>query len=102
MTVAAANINRFQRAGVGLKSGSQHNDVKLVEILGGLDAGLGNLSDGLAIFDINELHVVAVKGFVVTVIQRRSLGKQRVTCRRQQLDQLRVLHFFRNFGSNEI
>jgi hypothetical protein len=32
--IAAADVDGFQRTGVGLKAGCQHDDVKLVQILG--------------------------------------------------------------------
>ena len=81
--VGATDIDRFQGTGVGLEASCQDNDVKLVEVFGRLNAGLRDLLDRLTVFDVNELHVVAVVGLVVTVIQRRALGKQRVSLGRQ-------------------
>ena len=81
--IAAADIDGFQRTGVGLEAGCQDDDVKLVEMLSSLNTGLGDSLDRLAVFDIDELHVIAVEGLVVTMIQRRSLCKERITLGRQ-------------------
>ena len=83
VAVAAADVDRFQRAGVGLETSCQDDDVKLVEVLGRLNAGLGDFFNRLAILDVHKLHVVAVKSLVVTVIQRRALGKERIALGRE-------------------
>ena len=102
MPVAAADVDRFQGAGVGLETGCQDDDVKLVQVLGRLNAGLGDLLDRLAVLDVNELHVIAVKCLVVTMVQRRALGKERVALGREQLDQLRIIHFLSDLAGDEV
>ena len=78
MATYATNGKCFQRAGIGPEASGENNDVEVEFVLGSTQAGLGDFDNGLAVLDINQLHVVPVKGFHVPMVQRRALGKQRV------------------------
>ena len=64
MHIAAAGIDLLQRTGVGLEAGCQY-DVKLVQILSRLNAGLGDLLDRLAVLDVDEPDVAVIGSAVV-------------------------------------
>ena len=75
MPVCTTDIDSLEGASISLEPGGQYDDVELVTVFSRLDTRLGDCRDGLAVFDINERDVVAIKGFVIAVIKRWTLGK---------------------------
>ena len=86
---AAVQVQGLQRAGHGIETGGEDDDVRLVHVVPDADPGLGDAGDR-RLADVDEVYVVPVEGLVVVVAERRPLAHERVVRRTQELGGLGI------------
>ena len=104
LAALAADRKGFERAGISLEARRQHNDVEFIIVQRGAHPGLGDLDQRFALLDVDQMHIVAIEGLEIAVIERRALGEQRIVveARRQQIGERRIVDPLAHLGGDEV